>query len=888
MRSFAAMRLRGLLRREEVIGDIEEEMRVHVEMETQANIEKGMPPAEARRAALRTFGNVGSLRERAYEVRGGGVLETLWQDLRYAVRMLGKHPGFTAIAVLTLALGIGANTAIFSVVEAVLLRALPYGHADRTFAVWENPKEDPRHNVVSPCNFLDWRDQAKSFDEMAVFTDMRANLTGQGAPEEIPGQLATFNLFELLGSRALLGRTFTPADEKAGGEEGENIAVLSHGLWRRRFGGAPDIVGRAITMNGVPVTVIGVMPPDFKFFIKENSRSGKPAEIWFPMRLTEQHRDRTRNGRYLSSVARLAPGVSPEQARAEMDAIAGRLEAQYPDYNTGMGVTLVPLREQLAGEIKPALLVLLGAVGFVLLISCVNVANLLLARAAGRHKEIAIRSAIGAGRRRIVRQLLTESLLLALLGGLLGLLLSRWCVAALVALSPANLLGSEQVGLSLPILAFTLGISLLTGVVFGLAPALEASRVNLSATLKESNRGNAGSSRGRRVRNALVVAEVGLALVLLVGAGLMMKSFLRLQGVDPGFDASNLLTLKVILPWTKYEEGPRQVAFFREAVERMETLPGVQSASVVSALPFADLGSRTSFFIDGRPDPAPGEEPSTDVRVVDENYFSTMNIPVIAGRTFTEQEAREDRRVIVINQALARVYFPNENPIGKRIRVEMMLDPPLNEIIGVVGDARYQKLDGELYPMVYWAPPQLPDTEMTILLRTAGEPESLAGAARREILAIDKDQPVSDVRTMESWVAESVSRTRFGTLLLGAFSVLALVLAAAGIYGVMSYSVAQRQSEIGVRMALGARARDVLRLVVRQGLALVLVGVALGLLGALALTRVISSLLYGVSATDPWTFAALALLLTGVSWVACYIPARRAARVDPLVALRSD
>ena len=376
--------------------------------------------------------------------------------------------------------------------------------------------------------------------------------------------------------------------------------------------------------------------------------------------------------------------------------------------------------------------------------------------------------------------------------------------------------------------------------------------------------------------------------LVLIGASLMMKSFLRLQAVDPGFDASNLLTLKVILPGTKYGEGPQQTAFFREAVDKMETLPGVQSASVVSALPFADLGSRTSFFIDGRPTPAPGEGPSTDVRVVDENYFRTMNIPVIAGRTFTEQEGREDRRVIVINQAMARVYFPNENPIGKRIRVEMMQDPPLNEIIGVVGDARYQKLDGELYPMVYWTPPQLPYDEMTILLRTAGEPASLAAAARREILAIDKDQPVSDVRTMESWLTESVSRTRFGTLLLGAFSVIALILAAAGISGVMSYSVTQRQSEIGVRMALGARARDVLRLVVRQGLALVVVGVALGLLGAVALTRVISSLLYGVSATDPWTFAALALLLTGVSWVACYIPARRAARVDPLVALRSE
>jgi putative ABC transport system permease protein len=879
-------RLRALRGREAVLGDIDEELRLHLEMEAAANVERGMPPEEARRAALRTFGNFDSVRERAYEVRGGGLLETFLQDVRYAGRTLAKRPGFTAVAALTLALGVGANTAIFSVVEAVLLRPLPYRHAGRVVMVWESylPNGGKR-NVISPANFLDWRDQAKSFDEMAAFVDQTLGLTGAGEPEEVPAQLVTPNLFALLGVNPELGRAFLPEDVKAG--ERPNVAILSHGLWQRRFGGAPDVLGRTLSLNGRPVSVVGVMPPGFKWFVKENSHSGKPADLWLPFAL-DPYRDRTQAGRFAQAVGRLAPGVPIEKAQAEMDTIARRLASQYVDYDKGWSVILVPLRDQLAGEIRPALLVLLGAVGFVLLIACVNVANLLLARAAGRHKEIAIRSAMGAGRRRIVRQLLTESLLLSLLGGALGLLLSLWSVRALVALSPENLIGEGEVGLDLPVLAFTLGASLLTGILFGLAPALEASRVKLNESLKESSRGNAGSSRGRRLRDALIAAEVGLALVLLVGAGLMVRSFVRLQAVDPGFDARNLLTLRVALPTVKYPDDAKVNLFFRQAVASLRTLPGVRAASAVSELPFASLGTATSFTIEGRPAPDPGERLGTDLRVVDEEYFRTLKIPVLAGRTFTPQEELEDRKVCVINQAMARAYFPGESPLGKRVIVVMSPNPSPTEIVGVVGDARYGKLEGDLRPMVYWTPAQLTYNSMALILRTQGDPEDLAGPARRAIQAIDKNQPVADVRTLESWISESVARTRFGTLLLGAFALLALTLAAVGIYGVMSHSVVQRQNEIGVRMALGARAGDVLWLVIRQGLARVLVGVGLGLLGALALTRVLASLLYGVSATDPLTFLSLALLLTAVSWIACYIPARHAARVDPLIAMRYD
>ncbi len=811
-------------------------------------------------------------------------MKTLLQDLRYGARMLLKTPGFTFVAVLTLALGVGANTAIFSVVNAVLLRSLPFANAERTVMVWENNRaRNHPHNVISPANFLDWQDQQNVFDEMSVFYDTRVNLTDASEPEEIPTQATTTNLFALLGVEPVLGRAFAPDDAEKGRDD---VVVLSHGLWQRRFGGAADIIGKTLTLNGTKTTVIGVLPAGFKWFIKEGSLTGKPAEMWMPFKLTAGWRER--KGRFPMAVARLKPSVSLQQAQTEMNAIASRLETQYPKFNKGWGVNLVPAREQFAGEIKTALYVLLGAVGFVLLIACANVANLLLARTAARQREMAIRAALGAGRWRVVRQLLTESLLLAFCGGGLGLLLALWGVDALIAFSPPNLIGADHVGINLPVLCFTFVVAVATGVIFGLVPAFEASRFNLNESLKESGKSNMGSVRSRRARNLFVVAEVALALVLLVGAGLMTKSFVRLQAIDPGFDPENVLTLQVRLSPLKYREENRKITFFREAVERIESLPGVRAVGTVSFLPFASLGAATDFTIEGQPQPAAGEKATTDVRVTDENFFRAMNIPILRGRAFNAQEAMEKRQVAVISDALARKYFPNEDPLGKRITVEMTDTPEPAEIIGVAGDIKHQTLDAETRPMVYWAHPQLPYSSMTIVVRTAGNPASLAAAAQHEIQTIDKDQPVSDVRTMKAWLGESLARSRFGALLLGLFAALALILAAVGIYGVMSSTVAQGTHEIGIRLALGAQARDVLKLIVGQGMILVLAGVGVGLLGAIAVTRVMQSLLYGVSATDPLIFMGIALLLTAVAFLACYIPARRAMRIDPMIALRHE
>jgi predicted permease len=881
-----AARLRALLGREAIIHDIDEEMRLHVEMETEANIERGMSPEDARWAARRSFGNLGNIKDMAYGVRGGGMIETLLQDIRYGARVLAKHKGFTAIAVLTLALGIGANTAIFSVVNELLLRPLPFPEADRLVMLWEVSPEGRHQNTTSRANFMGWRDQSTVFEGMAAFSDQRLNLTGEGEPEEVSVQLATPELFRVLGVEPIIGRGLAQEDARPGAPD---VAVLSYGIWKRRFGGDPRVIGKPITLNGQPVTVVGILPAGFQWHIRSRSGTGRPAEIWSVLSMPATGAGL--RGRFLSVVARLKRGVTLEQATTEMKTIEARLAQDSPDYNTGYGTEVVPLREQFVGKVRPALWILLGAVGFVLLIACANVANLLLARAAAREKEIALRAALGARRMRIIRQLLTESVLLAILGSLVGLGLAWWGIHALVAISPRDLVNMQGVGLNLQVLALTMVVSLLTGIIFGLAPALEATRLNLNDALKEGGKGAEGqSSRSRRLRSVLVITEVALALVLLVSAGLLVKSFGRLRKIDTGFNPENVLTMVVRLPGGgKYKEDAQFVAFFRQAMERIRALPGVRNAGMVNFLPlYGGLGSATGFTIEGRPEPPPGQGPGTNVRASDSNYFNAMGIPLLRGRNFSDREESEPRPVVIISESLARQYFPGEDPLGKRISVEMFDKPTPTEIIGIVGDVRYDSLTDQAEPTVYFPHPLLTYPFMTLVIRTNGDPAAIAPAVEREVRALDPEQPVSDVRTMNQVMADTLARARFNTLLLALFAGLATLLAAVGIFGVMNYSVTLRTHEIGLRMALGAQQRQVLTLILKQGLLLTLIGIGVGLLGALALTRVMSGLLFGVGATDPTTFAAIVLLLTIVSLIACYIPARRATRVDPMIALRYE
>src|SRR5215213_3622504 len=675
-------RLRALFGRESVIRDIDEEMRLHVEMETEHNLARGMSPAEARRAARMSFGNFDSIRDTAYTVRGGGLMETFLQDVRYGVRVLAKNKGFTAVAVLTLALGIGANTAIFSVANDLLLSPLPYSDAERIVMLWEVTPSGRHMNTTSRANFRQWREQGSSFESMAAFSDQRLNLTGAGDPEEVAVQLATPELFKVLGVEPVLGRVLVEEDirrDSAG-------VVLSHAFWKRRFGADPGIVGKPITLNGIPFNVVGVMPPSFQWHIKQRSGTGKPAEVWSVLNMPPpgDPATSTERGRYLSVVGRLKKGVTFEQAEAEIKTIHTRL-AEDSTFNKNYTAEVIPLREQFVGNIRPALWVLLGAVGLVLLIACANVANLLLSRVAAREKEIALRTALGARRVRVIRQLLTESLLLSLLGSALGLLVAWWGIGALVAISPRDLVSLQNVGINTTVLAWTLGVTLLTSLLFGIMPALEATRLNLNDALKEGGKGaDAQGSRSRRLRGVLVVGEVALALMLLVGAGLLVKSFAQLRKIDTGFETENVLTMVLRLPAAKYKEDPQYVAFFRQALERVRAIPGVRSAGIVNFLPlYGGLGSATGFDVEGQPAQPPGTGPSTNVRVADSGYFKTMGIPVLRGRNFTDAEDAEVRPVILVSDSFARKHFPGQDPLGKRLKVYMSEDPVWTEIVGV-------------------------------------------------------------------------------------------------------------------------------------------------------------------------------------------------------------
>ena len=810
-------------------------------------------------------------------------MQTLLADIRFGARMLLKSPMMTFIALLALTLGIGANTAIFSVVNAVLLRSFPYADAERLVLVWEKRQGGRTdQNVINLGNFSDWKEQNNVFTDMAVFFDRTFNLTSDGEPEEVPGQLATPNMFSLLGTNAVLGRTF--ADDEGGSVE-SRVIVISYGLWQRRFGGDPNVIGRQITLSERPATIIGVMPAGFGWHIQKGTQATKPADIWISWPITNEMR--TRRGRFASAVARLKPGVTPDQAQREMDTIGARLAQQYPEFNTSWGINVVPLRTQFTGEIRRPLLILLGAVGFVLLIACANVANLLLARASSRRKEIGIRAGLGANRWRITRQLLTESLMLSLIGGAMGVLVAWWGTKALVALSPPALIDLKSVSVSLPVLVFTLGLSTITGIVFGLVPALEATHFDLHDSLKEGGKGVGGSSGSHRVRNLFVVTQVALALVLLIGAGLLVKSFNRLQSVDPGFNSNNVLTMRVSLPPRKYDTDPKVIAFFQQAIERMETIPGVEAVGAINTAPFTGLYAGTGVDVDGQKLP-PDQELHTGVCVTDANYFQTMQIPLKLGRLYTEQEATEMRHVVLVNETFVKKNLRGQNPLGRRLTIYMKEENVPTEIIGVVADHKQLGLDVAIEPVVYWPHPELVYSGMTLMLRTGTDASAFGPAARNVIRSLDPQQPIGEVSTMESLLSTSVARSRFSASLLTVFSFVALVMAAVGIYGVMSYSVLQRTHEIGVRMALGAQRLDVLKLVVKKGVILGLAGVAAGLAASFGLTRLISTLLFEVTATDAATFAVVSVGLFLVTLLACYIPARRATRVDPLKALRYE
>jgi len=872
---------------------LNEELRFHLDRQIDQNLAAGMSPSEARYAALRAFGNAATVREETREAWGLRTLDVWRQDLKYGVRMLAKNPGLAAIAVLTLALGIGANTALFSIVNGVLLNPLPFPEPDQLVMLHES-KPNFQTGAIPYLNFLDWQKQNRTFSSMALARGYAFSFTGMGEPEQLQGEWVTASFFGTFHVRPVLGRDFTSNDDQVGAAP---VIMISASLWKRRLGAAPNVLGRTMTLDARNYTIVGVVPESFNLRVWNDQAS----DVYAPIRQWGHPGLQNRQAALgLHGIGRMKSGVTLQQARADLERIAANLAAAYPDANRGTTANIIPLKQSIVGDARPFLLVLLGAVGLVLLIACVNVANLLLARSASRTREFAIRAALGAGRRRVIRQLLTESALLATAGGALGLLLAWWGTRTGLAALPTALPRADDVQIDGRVLIFAIAISLLSGILFGLAPALKTSRAELYELLKEGGRGS--SAARHRAQGVLVVVEVALALVLLAGAGLMLRTLARLWKIDPGFDSRNVLTFGLSFPPSIMNASPAAIrGYVRDLDERLESTPGVRSASLLwGAFPILSEDDWT-FWMDGQPKPQSESEMDWALHyVVEPDYLKVMQIPLERGRFFTDQDDDHSPYVVVIDDVLASTFFPNQNPVGRRIRLNGADRPA--EIIGVVGHVKQWGLDSDdqntLRAQIYESLRQQPDQAMTILpslgaaaaVRTAGAPGGMTNALSRSIHRLNAEQVVYGFETMDQIISGSLAARRFSMILLGAFAALALLLASVGIYGVTSYLVSQRTQEIGIRVALGAQRRDVLQLALGDGARMTLIGVAAGLVAALGLTRIMTkySLLFGVSATDPLTLLAVALLLTAVALAACYIPARRALRVDPVVALRYE
>jgi len=812
-------------------------------------------------------------------------METILRDLRYSARMLIKSPGFTAVAVLSIAIGIGANTTVFSVINAVLLKSVPYNDPSSLALVWGDSRTESslrKHNQVSATDIADVRAQTTVLEDVATYSGWFPIMSGAGEAERIPAIQVGDGFFKIMKGAPMLGRVFTPEEQVDGKDF---VVVLGHGLWQRRFGADPNIVGKSVMLNGRPYNIVGVMGPDFRPL--PPSLVAPEGQFYRPV--AENYDDEERDARHLRAIARLKPGVTIEQAQSELSVIAQRVGQAHPLTNKGYGVAVVSITDEITGGIRPTLLMIFGAVIFVLLVACANVANLLLARATVRHKEITIRSAIGAGRGQLIRQLLTESLLLAVLGGGLGLLIATWGTTVVAAAGSKINPMFQDIHLDRRCLAFTVGVSILTGFIFGLAPALQISKPNLAESLKETGRGSGPAASRNRLRSALVISEIAMTLVLLVCAGLLIRTVARLRNVDAGFNATNILAMNIGLPAAKYPKPENVIAFNKEIVERITALPGVKSAGTTSVLPLSANFDGRGLAVEDHPKPR-GEEITVDLYVTTPGYLQAMEIPLLSGRVINDQDTKDSPGVALINKTMASQLWPNENPLGKRIKFpgSDKNPQPWRTIVGTVSDVSQYALDKTPPMQIYLPHSQFPTSFNSIVVRTQNEPTALIGAIRREIQAVDKDQAVFNVTTLEQLIGDSILIRRFFMLLLLVFAALALILAAVGIYGVMSYVASQRTYEIGIRMALGAQPNDVLKLIMGNGMALTLIGIVTGLAGAFALTRLMAGLLFGVSATDAITFLSVSVGLMLVALLACYIPARRATKVDPLVALRYE